>query len=262
MNLRVATLNVYYHSHNRLSERMPLLAQGLAALAPAVFGLQEVDRGRDVDRSLAGDRYDVWRAVDAPPARYPRHWDASSLLVARSAGKVEAHSVARLTHKRVVQRVLLRTLGGARVCIANTHFHHADGHPGKTARLRQARDVVRFLDAEAADATVLLGDLNGETHEPFFAALTDAGYRSAYATVHGREPERTFPSGLISAGMSPEPAVAIDYVLTRGAVEPIGAQLAWCRPSERDDTLFPSDHFGVAADLVLTEHPRKVKHCP
>jgi endonuclease/exonuclease/phosphatase family metal-dependent hydrolase len=251
MRLRVATLNVYYHAQNRLAERMPLLAEGLAALAPDAVGLQEVDRRRDVDRSLAGDRYEVWRAAEGTPASYPRHWDASSLLVARSAGTVEAHAAARLTHKRIVQRLLLRTSGGARVCIANTHLHHPGGGPGATARLRQVRDVIRFLDEQPSEATVLLGDLNGEADEPFFEALGDAGFRSAYAAVHGREPERTFPSGLISGGMSPEPPVAIDYVLTRGAVEPVAATVAWCRPSPSDPTLFPSDHFGVAADLVI-----------
>jgi endonuclease/exonuclease/phosphatase family metal-dependent hydrolase len=251
MKLRVATLNVYYHARNRLAERMPLLAEGLALLAPDVVGLQEVDRRRDVDRSLAGDRYRVWRAAEATPSSYPRHWDASSLLVARSAGTVESHAVARLTHKRVVQRLLLRTSGGARVCIGNTHLHHPDGQPGASARLRQVREVIHFLGEESSDATVLLGDLNGEAHEPFFAALADAGFRSAYAAVHGCEPERTFPSGLVSGGMSPEPPVAIDYVLTRGAVQPTAATLAWNRPSPSDPTLFASDHFGVTADLVM-----------
>jgi endonuclease/exonuclease/phosphatase family metal-dependent hydrolase len=237
-----------------------LLADGLARLQPAVVGLQEVDRTRDLDRFLAGDLYRVWRAADAVPSRYPRHWDAVSLLVAHSAGSVEAHAVKRLTHMRVVQRIVLRTTAGVRVCIGNTHLHHPDGASGEATRLRQAAAAIAFLDEEPADATVLLGDLNGECREPFFAALRSAGYRSAHAVVHGHEPERTFPSGLISGGMSAEPPVAIDYVLVRGAAEPVDAHVAWAVPSSHDPTLFPSDHFGVTADLEISADPDRTPH--
>jgi hypothetical protein len=43
----------------------------------------------------------------------------------------------------------------------------------------------------------------------------------------------------------------LDYVWLRGAVRAERAWLAWDRPAVGDPTLYPSDHVGVVAGLVV-----------
>jgi hypothetical protein len=45
----------------------------------------------------------------------------------------------------------------------------------------------------------------------------------------------------------------LDYVWVRGGVRVAGARLAWDRPAVGDGTLYPSDHFGLAAELSIGE---------
>jgi endonuclease/exonuclease/phosphatase family metal-dependent hydrolase len=54
--LRVATLNLSFHPHNRWQERQPLIAQGLEAVRLDLVALQEVDRQGDGDHAVAGSR--------------------------------------------------------------------------------------------------------------------------------------------------------------------------------------------------------------
>ena len=64
----------------------------------------------------------------------------------------------------------------------------------------------------------------------------------------------TWPSGLQAPGMDTdgEPG-CLDYVWVRGAVRVVGARLAFDRPAVGDPTLYPSDHLGLVAELVVGE---------
>ena len=77
-----------------------------------------------------------------------------------------------------------------------------------------------------------------------------AGFASAYATANGGDPPVTWPSGLQAPAMDTdgEPD-CLDYIWVRGAVEVEGARLVFDRPAVGDPTLYPSDHFGLAAHV-------------
>lgn len=249
--MRIATLNVLYHPHSRLRERLPLIRAGLRDLAPDVMALQEVDRTLDVDRAIAGSDYRVERAVLDPPDRFPRHWDGCSLLVAPMAGRIERHDVLRLSHHRVVQRIVLRRPDGRRVAVANTHLHHPLDPGGRRTREGQAEAIARWLDElPAALPVVLVGDLNGPPDEPYQDVLRAAGLVSAHAAVHGREPARTFPSGLVAPACTATEPETIDYVLVRGA-RATSCEVAFAEPAPDDPTLYPSDHLGLVCAIEL-----------
>lgn len=259
--LRVATLNtLYYPQGDRWKARLPVAGAALRELGADVVGLQEIDRAHDRDIALAAlapeRRYTVIRAAETQRDRYPRHWDGVVTLVAAGAAMVEAHRTLRLTHRRIVQALDLRTPGGRLVRFANTHLHHPDGLPGFGVRLRQAQAVLGWLDdieteAGRADVEVLVGDLNAIPMEPAIMALRDAGYRSAQEVANGRDAP-TFASGLVAASITPgPPRVCIDYIWVRGTARIAAADLAFDRPSADDPTLYPSDHLGIVADLEM-----------
>ena len=81
--------------------------------------------------------------------------------------------------------------------------------------------------------------------------LKEAGFWSAFAAAHGREPHATYPSGIVAPLADSDPPATVDYIFVRGGGARVNdAWLALDRPAEGDATLFPSDHFGVVADIV------------
>jgi hypothetical protein len=190
--------------------------------------------------------------------------------------------------------------------VVNAHLDHAD----PATRAEQARAILRWIDAPApapaprnrnrprhhhppssAAAVVLAGDFNAPPQEAgVHGALRSAGFVSAHAAAHGgREPERTWPTGLQAplADDEGEPHCA-DYVYVReeqqqlgrgrrksgarrtdgdddgGAandddqlrVRVVGARVAADEPWPADPTLRASDHAAVRAVLRVERRVR------
>jgi endonuclease/exonuclease/phosphatase family metal-dependent hydrolase len=151
-----------------------------------------------------------------------------------------------------VQAVGLIRPDGTTTTVLNTHLHHPEGPSGQLARLRQVRAILAFRDAlPAADATILLGDLNGVPEEPALAELFHHGFRSATREA-GLGDIGTFPSGLIAPTIYRGPKTSIDYILVSGAARVADARVDFDRPAPDDPGLYPSDHLGLVADLELS----------
>jgi endonuclease/exonuclease/phosphatase family metal-dependent hydrolase len=135
--------------------------------------------------------------------------------------------------------------------VAVTHLHHAV--PAEAERDQQAASLLDWLmGARDMDAVIVMGDFNADPKEPAYARMVEAGFRSAFAEANGAEPTVTWPSGLQAPAMDTdgEPD-CLDYIWVRGAVRVGDARLAFDRPHPDDPTLYPSDHFGVAAHLEI-----------
>ena len=79
-----------------------------------------------------------------------------------------------------------------------------------------------------------------------------AGFRSAYAELHGADPAVTWPSGIQAPGTDTDgDPTCLDYIWIRGAVRVESARVVFDRPDPEDPTLFPSDHFGLSARLAI-----------
>lgn len=241
--LHVATFNIL-HFADRWRERLALILADMAALDPDVLGLQEVVYPLEQDRVIgaAGEtRYEIFRG----PAERPEY--GNSLLV-RDAFPADAYDRVELGIGREAHRVRLALPDGPALVVAVTHLHH----PPEAVAERDEQ-VARLVDwmasAPPAAGEVVVGDFNATPDEPAYARMVAAGFRSAYATVHGREPERTWPTGLARAIPDEGRPGCIDYVWVRGTVEPVSARLVFDRPAVGDPTLYPSDHVGVAARL-------------
>ena len=251
--LHVATLNLR-NLADRWDERLPLLLADMAALQPDLMGLQEVVYPLQQDRLLgaAGDgRYQAIRGWAGRPEY------GNSLLVREPLTPAQPGPDDRvdLGRDRAAHRVRVRLPGGATVRFAVTHLHHLV--PDDGVRDSQTADLLDWLEADPAKealATIVVGDFNADPGEPAYARMTAAGYRSAYAEAHGREPDVTWPSGLQAPAIDTdgEPG-CLDYVwLSRsGGVRVTGARVVFDRPAVDDPTLFPSDHFGISVRLEV-----------
>jgi endonuclease/exonuclease/phosphatase family metal-dependent hydrolase len=248
MQLTVATFNIR-NINDRYAERKPLLGAAFAALDADIVGVQEVMFSEPrQDDFLAGQvpgRH--YHAVNARSERYPNFGNA----ILSAIGDTQAHEELRLSHNRVVHRILVALPGHVMVWFANTHLHHVPAD--RDARHQQARAICEWLDAApAADATILCGDFNAPPFEPAYQAMRDAGFRSASFEANGAEPAVTWPSGIQAETMDTdgEPN-CLDYIWLRGDVRALVATVAANHAAPNDATLYPSDHFAIRAELEL-----------
>jgi endonuclease/exonuclease/phosphatase family metal-dependent hydrolase len=145
--------------------------------------------------------------------------------------------------KRTCTWVRLRERDGGRTLrVYNAHL------PGRTAaavrgqsRLSAARIVLDHLKAgDSSDAVVLVGDFNAGPNDPSRRVFAEAGLREA-------------------AALAGEPAAQLTYQfygLHMGSLDAILVGPGWgvrrhLVVDVKPDGVFPSDHFGVLADLTL-----------
>ena len=244
--LHVATINIR-NLMDRRSERLPLLIADMAALQPDLLGMQEVIYPMQQDRLIgaAGEgHYSVVRGWAGRPEY------GCSILV-REPLEPTDETRLDLGLGRQVHRITVTLQGGGRVAFATTHLHHPpDAH---SERDEQAAGLVAWLDAAPpADALIVTGDFNADPREPGYERMRGAGFRSAFVEANGAEPPVTWPSGIVAPAMDTdgEPD-CLDYIWLRGAVRAIDCRLAFDRPAVDDPTLYPSDHLGLSAHLVI-----------
>ena len=241
--LHVATLNLRYFG-DRWDERMPLIFADMRALQPDVLGLQECVFPMQQDRLIgaAGSaEYMVLRGSPAEPLI------GNSLIVRRP---IEVRDIERLElgEARYVIAAVLTLAGGARIRAAVTHLHHVV--PAPEIRDHQVALLIASLEqGSAVDASVVIGDFNGEPFEPMYTRMVAAGFRSAYAEANGSEPAVTWPSGLQPPAPGNYDPGCFDYIWIRGEAEVDSCRLIFDRPAVDDPGLLPSDHFGLGARL-------------
>ena len=244
--LRVATFNIL-NLADRWVERLPLVLADMAALQPDLLGLQEVVYVMQQDRLIGAAGESHYAAIRGWAGR-PEY--GNSLLVREPLNGRDVDRID-LGLQRAAHRTVIDLPSGSTVLVAVTHLHHAV--PAAAERDEQAAALLDWLaDAPAAHATIVMGDFNADPDEPAYARMVGAGFRSAYAEANGAEPPVTWPSGLQAPAMDTdgEPS-CLDYIWLRGAVRTSEARLVFDRPSPEDRTLYPSDHFGVAAHLEI-----------
>ena len=244
--LLVATLNIL-NLADRWEERLPLLLADMAALAPDLIGLQEVVYPMQQDRLLGGAgeaRYTALRGWAGRP-EYGNSILVKAPLVAEPSDRLD------LGATRAAHRARISLPGGARLVFAVTHLHHV--HADGALRLAQVDALIPWLDTSPAhEALIVVGDFNARPDEAAAVRMREAGFRSAYALAKGADPAVTWPSGLQAPAMDldGDPS-CLDYIWLRGHAEVEDARLVFDRPAVGDPTLYPSDHVGVAAHVLV-----------
>ena len=246
--IKVATLNLF----NRMSEwelRMPLVIDQLIELMPDVIGFQEVDLM--IDQGMEVSRAVNERLPEEPHYRM-KHATTPGLMASifgiGTLARIECveHEVLDLmTFDRIAQRMVY-AVDGVRFALVNTHLHH----PPEAAdeRAQQAEYMLRWLDRHEALPTVVSGDFNSYTGERVIDVMKSR-FRSAYETVHGHEPEKTWPTPVNTYDKAP--AGTLDYIYVSPEFKVVEAGLAFDQPAADNADLYPSDHLGLYAVLEL-----------
>jgi len=142
-------------------------------------------------------------------------------------------------------RVQDRKAGDRPLLLVNTHFDSR----GPESRKESAKIIRAFIATHAADAAVIVtGDFNSAPSSDVYRTLTDMGndgvlLGDAYADLHRTNPEMNEGTAHGFKGMSMAPR--IDWILHSPAFSAKSAVI----DRYREGSLFPSDHFAVAAVL-------------
>lgn len=244
----------------RWEERRPWLAEGLRRRTPDLIALQEV---------RLPDRRAHWLAEQL--GGYSVHvcpksggWAGHEGIAVLSRLPVAEHATLDLrTQSRVAQRLHVNVAGRSFGLVNGHFFWWVGDHPERVRQIRLLLDWLREWPAVLPLA--VCGDFNGEPHTTAIQLMREH-FVSAHAAVHGREPEYTAPTPLRRPGHPLQRLVVgvmsvianrtlkpwrgtLDYIFVNDGVRVRTCEVVLNAPAPHDPTLYPSDHFGLAATL-------------
>lgn len=170
--------------------------------------------------------------------------------------------------QRVAQYVQVK-VGAQSLVVANCHLFW---QPGNSAtRLRQAGKLIKWLrEIPGNPPCVVCGDFNG-TPETTAIELMRQHYKSAYAAIHGSEPDFTCPTPLPRSLWSNMRTFlgffflirpdhlnrswqgTLDYIFVDPGLKIIGCQIVLDQPAPDNPRIYPSDHVGILATIQVGE---------
>jgi endonuclease/exonuclease/phosphatase family metal-dependent hydrolase len=269
--IRVATVNIL-NDLSHWDERRVLLVEGLRAQSPDLIGLQEVRRPLGVSNAhWLADELGGYSVHIAPKTGWSRRYEGIAVL---SRLPVERSEILDLGSQQRSAQVVRVRVAGRPVVLINGHYYWHALHWHRLVHGARILQVARVLDAvQALDpgtSVVACGDFNASPGSPAIALLTRT-LISAHAAHHGREPDYTCPTPLVTRG--PVRAIfaramlrlftnrpgqsyrdTLDYIFVSRGVRVIECGVFLDRPSPDDPTLYASDHLGLAATLEIP-HP-------
>ena len=140
-------------------------------------------------------------------------------------------------------------MNGCLVDIINTHLHHLPKED-ESVRYNQIIHLLTAIeDVTDATGTILVGDFNAVPSSSTIKKIKER-FTSAFFQFHSTEPDFTFPTLLASGTGSWYEPRTLDYIFfTPDKFHLSNAQLVCTQPHPEDSTLFPSDHFGLVAEI-------------
>ena len=119
----------------------------------------------------------------------------------------------------------------------------------------QAMRLAGWLNRQGRNPLqIVAGDFN-ETPNGLAVRWMKQGFRSAYESVHKREPLATFPTTLRlepdgQGGLETDlKAQCLDYIFVSPMIQVESAALFCNKPSSEDRNLYPSDHAGLLSTI-------------
>lgn len=275
--IKVLTLNLL-NDLSRWDERKNLITQGVNNLQPDLIALQEVKLPLNTAQWLAdqlnqGDHKDrPYTAHLCPKAGKGKNHEGIAIL-SRLPVEGEAHLDLQ-RQGRVAQYIRLK-IQDKRLIFVNTHLYWEPGE--STERYKQVERLLEWLRTTPADTVIVCGDFNGEPEQLSIKRMRKH-FASAHHASHGKEPAYTCPTPLknkrnaiaqltrtarsiswrlnaIWAGKAKNAASdwrgTLDYIFVNDGVNVKACDVVLNQPAPHDATLYPSDHFGLMAELIL-----------
>jgi endonuclease/exonuclease/phosphatase family metal-dependent hydrolase len=264
--VKVVTLNILGDLHS-WPQRRGLLRDGLAPEHADLIGLQEV-RVQEATGSWLAEQLGMPYVYTVP--HEPRPPEAGPQLAVAILSRhpfvrqdfLDLQSQGRRAHYVEVN------IDGHPLVFCNGHYFWKPGPAPE--RRAQIQLLLRWLSRLPPTLPVIaVGDFNATPGTPEIDLMC-ACFRSAYAVCQGREPEYTCPTPL-SRRRRPWRALGrylvnlwvngtirpwrgtLDYIFISPHLAVRRCNLILTAPAPNNNRLYPSDHFGIAAELLLAD---------
>lgn len=252
-SLRVMTLNMWNSNHFRF-ERGHLLAEAIGLMQPHLVALQEVSILHDmaawlvsrVNEWTIGQEYRVfpWNKI-GPQGAFEGLAILTCLPTTGQSEAIDLQGGGRIAHRITVE------FDDKQIAFCNTHLHH----PGNcdTLRAEQARLLSEWM-MTGESVPIVAGDFNATPDSAAIAQMLGQ-WTSAYGEQHGREPEFTFPTPIVSEKGDWYRPRTLDYILFRNTEMDL-QHVSLCFTEEREggEPLYASDHYGLIAEFTVKAH--------
>jgi endonuclease/exonuclease/phosphatase family metal-dependent hydrolase len=261
--IRIATINILFEMEF-WQQRRELLIAGLSSINADIIGLQEINTDTNTVDELS-------QALQMP---YIYQVKCHKLPLTSGPN----FGIAIISRHPFLEEQELRLPGQGRsaqyvrVSINGQPYIFCNGHylwwPGSsTARMKQVQLVTDCLDVLPADIPQIIVDDFNATPDTTEIGFLASKFNSAYAKHHGSEPEYTCPTPLMLASKRIRREFGLrafeflvnrkfnpwrgtlDYIFLSQQLQVLDCQLILTEPSESNKLIYPSDHFGLVADL-------------
>ncbi|MFT4246827.1 MAG: endonuclease/exonuclease/phosphatase family protein [Pseudomonas sp.] len=255
--MSLVTLNLH-HDRDDWPARREYIAHELATLRPDVIALQEVieREGRVANQAAwlaqrLGYDYE-FASVDAidAPKRY-----GNALLTRRPVLARRQRLLRPIEDYRIAAQLRI-DVDGQPVNVYVTHLNERSDGRGRSIRMRQVADLLRFVSDTAGDAPVVIaGDFNSAADAIDLEALR-GGYGDSYGSVH-----RDTRTSTLNMDIYDKPA-RIDHVFfQQQRLLAREAKILFDQPDAHGH--WASDHYGVWARLQFAPpSPRPMTGSP
>jgi endonuclease/exonuclease/phosphatase family metal-dependent hydrolase len=244
VSFRVVTLNLE-QDHKRWDKRYPLIVSGLKTLQADIIALNEVcvpqQTARQIQKSIGETR--SYSLVQQTRANGLATIEGEALLT--SFPIIETGNLDLQAGDAVAQvaRVLVE---GKPLDVYVTHLYKSRGDD--SWRLFQVQQLLAWI-ASRNDIRdrIVCGDFNATIDTPS-AALMAGQFRPTQISPTAFTPLAE-QDGTVSHPYWPRMDRCIDYIWTSAAINIVASGVCFDRPDTTDQTVWPSDHAGVWADL-------------
>lgn len=257
-----------------LARRMELIYRGLRALRPDIVGLQEVctleGGGAANQAEMLAERLGLgyrW-AWERAKGLGGELGEGLAILSRHRIRAQAAQPLPTAEGSRIVMMVELELPNGAIRCF-NTHLDYHPSHgPQRERQVLRLDEIIRSYSDDVP--AIVMGDFNATPDHDEIRFLrgrhTIEGRRAHYHDTYARARTLEDPSGMTWARRNSftrrwwwlEADRRIDYIfLTSISPEGLG-EVRSCRvvlDQPDDEGLYPSDHFGVLAEIWLLAPP-------
>lgn len=247
----VATINLRNRA-DRWRERRHLLVAQLMDAAPDLISLQEIHfpsgQGRwlrnQINNRLTGTSKHPYQLIQKRKAHLVHgYYEGIGVLTKLPILYSDALSLGY--GGRVALRVNVELPNRHALDFVAVHLHHI-AHD-REARLEQVIRLVGWLNGRRPTRRqIVAGDFNETPDGPAIQHMKQS-FRSAFFDRWNREPLATFPTALVK---DVDWAACLDYLFLGPGIGEVQQVRIFCaRPAENDDTLYPSDHVGLLAQI-------------
>lgn len=244
MIIRVGTFNIL-NTSCRYQERKNLVSETIRMMNCDILGLQEINYNGNLEL-FDLETYNLYFSpLPTPMLKSEPEFriDGNAILIKKSFEVLSEFNLVYSSQQRVAQILKVRK-GEFEFLLVNTHLDHLSD----SVRMTQVAELSNYLSKLSAEAFVCTGDYNFLPNSTPYNEMSKM-FNSSSFTLFNKEPQLTFPTGLIGKFADTNQYGCFDYIWHRGQISPTTYSVI------RDcgsNSLWASDHYPVMAEFKLT----------